>query len=264
MKRIKHIALAAVAAVIVALTAAADQFPDDHADDHIGATPATFGAPLSGNVTNFIDRDFFTFTAQGETQYTVTVTPTTLDDASVILRASDGVGGVQEAHSVGGAQAVLEYVQPAGSFPCYVDVRGFADFTTGDYTIQFQQGAVTDSDEDGLPDVWEQQQFGTLTNGPGGDVDFDMSTNGDEYLAGTDATDAGSLLELTDLAVEGAAPRITWSSAPLRRYAVSAASGLSGDNWVPIGSATGTSASTSFTETGPPGAPRAYRVGLAP
>ena len=45
-----------------------------------------------------------------------------------------------------------------------------------------------DLDADGLPDEWELQYFGSLTQGPGGDLDVDGLTNLGEYQRGTNPT----------------------------------------------------------------------------
>jgi hypothetical protein len=256
--------LAFLAAASGIQTGWADQFADDHADGPVGATPANFGGSTAGSVEIFIDRDFFSFTVQGGTQYTITATPTTLDDLTVLVRSSDGEGVAQEAHSVGAAAAVLEYVQPSGSFPCFVDVRGFADFAIGAYTIQFQQGAIVDTDLDDLPDVWEQQFFNTLANGPGGDADGDEMTNEEEYLAGTNPASASSLLVVTEVDVAGPLPQVTWSSSPLRRYHVQSNSTFPTGNWVTMGTVTGFSVSATFDDPAGSAPNRAYRVEIAP
>jgi hypothetical protein len=46
-----------------------------------------------------------------------------------------------------------------------------------------------DTDADGLPDAWEIQHFGDLSQGPRDDFDGDGATNREELSAGTDPTD---------------------------------------------------------------------------
>src|SRR5262245_31580812 len=56
--------------------------------------------------------------------------------------------------------------------------------------------AVPDADSDGLPDAWETLYFGNTSVNPGGDNDSDGVTNGNEYTAGTDPSDANSYFRL--------------------------------------------------------------------
>ena len=50
-----------------------------------------------------------------------------------------------------------------------------------------------DSDEDGLPDWWELENFENLSYGPDADPDGDGYSNLEEYLCGSDPNDANSL-----------------------------------------------------------------------
>ncbi len=53
-------------------------------------------------------------------------------------------------------------------------------------------GGGPDSDDDGLPDVWELEHFGDLDEDENGDPDSDGATNLDEYNLGSDPTDPDS------------------------------------------------------------------------
>lgn len=57
------------------------------------------------------------------------------------------------------------------------------------YVNQFE---AFDADGDGLPDAWEVQHFGTLTNLPTSDNDDDGLNNWEEYIADTQPTNAAS------------------------------------------------------------------------
>ncbi|MBM3845897.1 MAG: hypothetical protein FJ405_06385 [Verrucomicrobia bacterium] len=57
--------------------------------------------------------------------------------------------------------------------------------------------ALPDSDNDGLPDAWENAVFGNLDQGRDGDLDRDGTGNFAEYLAGTSPTDPADSLRLT-------------------------------------------------------------------
>ena len=58
------------------------------------------------------------------------------------------------------------------------------------YLVGTPAGAGTDSDSDGLPDSWENSNFGDLNQGPTDDSDGDGHDNLDEYNAGTDPMDS--------------------------------------------------------------------------
>jgi hypothetical protein len=56
---------------------------------------------------------------------------------------------------------------------------------------------LPDTDQDGLPDAWETQYFGNSTIGSGtADTDGDGMINTDEFVAGTDPTNALSVLKV--------------------------------------------------------------------
>jgi hypothetical protein len=58
-------------------------------------------------------------------------------------------------------------------------------------TLEEVQGAV-DSDGDGLPDAWETENFGNLSQTANGDPDNDGLTNAQEFANGTDPNNADS------------------------------------------------------------------------
>jgi hypothetical protein len=56
---------------------------------------------------------------------------------------------------------------------------------------------ASDTDSDGLPDAWENQQFGNLMANAAADSDGDGTTNLMEYLAGTNPNSAASVFRPT-------------------------------------------------------------------
>src|SRR5262249_35722598 len=127
----------------------------------------------------------------------------------------------------------------------------------------------TDTDGDGLPDVWEQQQVPPLDahdatgdNGPDGDPDHDGFTNLQEYIAGTNPRDPNSLLKITTIANSGRV--ITWSSVPGKNYQVYATTNVAFEVEPLSGTITAFSATTSYTNTAPGAAQQFYRVRVMP
>lgn len=85
-------------------------------------------------------------------------------------------------------------------------------------------GLWTDDDADGMPDWWERRYFGGDTVALDvDDTDHDRARNADEFVMGTDPTNAASVL-----CVEGVVPAtpstpyavVTWRSAPGRTYSL--------------------------------------------
>uniref|UniRef100_UPI0040565000 right-handed parallel beta-helix repeat-containing protein n=1 Tax=Candidatus Electronema sp. TaxID=2698783 RepID=UPI0040565000 len=58
--------------------------------------------------------------------------------------------------------------------------------------VSFTGYPLTDEDNDGLPDFWEQQYFGDLSRDGSGDFDQDGLSDLDEFYQGTDPTNADS------------------------------------------------------------------------
>src|SRR5207245_10734441 len=78
-----------------------------------------------------------------------------------------------------------------------------------------------DADHDGMDDDWEMAYFGTLARDGTGDFDGDGMTDLQEFLAGTDPTNGGSVLRVMTLtSVRGVGTAILWSAVEGRAYRV--------------------------------------------
>ena len=98
---------------------------------------------------------------------------------------------------------------------------------------------LADSDGDGLPDVWMVQYFGH-TNALASDhsralddPDGDGMLNGQEYMAGTNPTNAASYLKVEALANCGQAV-VNFAAVSNRTYIVSYTDGLEPSNWMTL------------------------------
>ena len=86
---------------------------------------------------------------------------------------------------------------------------------------QFQPAA--DADADGLTDGWELWHFGTVTQTTGtADSDTDRVDNASEQVAGTEPTNAASVLALNSPSVEFPNMVLSWPSVTGRTYAIRA------------------------------------------
>jgi hypothetical protein len=127
-------------------------------------------------------------------------------------------------------------------------------------TDSLQPGPDTDGDM--LPDAWELSYTNALPGLDGMDVnadaDGDGSSDKEEYLAGTDPTDAGSALRITATALNtGTAENdVTWASVLTRLYRLELGSDLGNPaSWSDSGLGDITPTSLSTTRTAPLGGP---------
>ncbi len=89
----------------------------------------------------------------------------------------------------------------------------------------------TDTDHDGLPDDWERFWFGDLSASADGDADGDGESNRAEFLAGTDPTQASSVLRVLASHFDGEGNAILrFPIAPSRHYRIEVSNDLSAWN----------------------------------
>ena len=127
---------------------------------------------------------------------------------------------------------------------------------------------IVDSDLNGLPDWWEQEYFGQLTGtDSSADPDDDGLSNRTEWLAGTNPTNAASVLRLAVLPVTNVnSVSLTWPSVAGKTYRLERATNLlTGFDSVLGTNLTATTPINTMTDSEVlPGDARYYRVGVEP
>lgn len=122
---------------------------------------------------------------------------------------------------------------------------------------------ASDSDNDGLPDAWEDE-FGTQKFIPdaGEDPDGDGLTNGQEYLAGTHPNSATSALRFTQIATQNGSIVIQFLASSNRTYSLLYKTSLGAAQWSKLAdiSAHATNRVVTLTNTVPGDAQRFYRL----
>ncbi len=127
---------------------------------------------------------------------------------------------------------------------------------------------IIDTDGDGLPDWWETEKFGNLTQTAAADPDADGFSNLQEFLAGTSPQIASSRLNFATYAPGGTGSHdfiLTFPSMENTIYRVQWSNNLT--TWSPLGSdLTGTGSAMQISDPSAlPAAPaRYYRIGIPP
>ncbi len=158
----------------------------------------------------------------------------------------------------------LTNVQPthAGSWRVIVRNPASPSGTRRSFTIKI----LADADLDGLPDVWERS-YGYPTNIAANafvDRDGDGMTDRDEFVAGTNPTNALSRLEILDLSQTSSSTQLTFVAAANRTYTIERLSGTFEGIWERLADvpATKTNRLVSIVDAAAPsvGPTRFYRV----
>ncbi len=135
-------------------------------------------------------------------------------------------------------------------------------------TLGFDQGDNPDTDGDGLPDSWENSNFGNLGQTGSGDADGDGLTNLQEYVFGTNPTSASSAWRPA-VVNDGSGFQVTFPTVVGRSYTLKYRDEIASGTWTSVtntgnGQAnpvTGDGTSKTVTDTGSGSATkRFYRV----
>lgn len=91
---------------------------------------------------------------------------------------------------------------------------------------------LPDTDGDNMDDDWEVAFFGTLARDGAGDLDGDGTSDAQEFRAGTDPTNLGSVLRVLTVSAAGGGPTtLQWSAVPGRHYRVQFKESLVDAGW---------------------------------
>lgn len=118
-------------------------------------------------------------------------------------------------------------------------------------------------------DEWRICFFGSLTNTlaqDNADPDGDGMPNWQEYLAGTNPTNALSALQFLNPVSAASAQNInlSWQTAPGRMYVLESSPAAGGNNWTPINTNLGDGNILQVVVTNHPGGARFYRIQIQP
>lgn len=122
-----------------------------------------------------------------------------------------------------------------------------------------------DVNSDGLPDVWQMQNFGSISDpsaAPAADPDGDGFNNLQEYQAGTNPQNAGSYLKLDSAAVVGNGLNLRFTAVAGKTYSVLWKADLSSSTWTKLADVSAQSVTGPVTVNDPNAlnAQRFYRV----
>jgi hypothetical protein len=146
-------------------------------------------------------------------------------------------------------------------FQSFADDLVSGDFNGTADVFAFRLG-LGDSDRDGMDDDWEETYFEDRSRDGSGDFDGDGHSDLEEFLAGTDPTDEGSVLRvLTLTAVFSGDTTLVWSAVAGQAYQVEAKEAVAGGTWQAItGPIVAAGDTASAVDANAVGSARYYRV----
>ncbi len=142
------------------------------------------------------------------------------------------------------------------------------DLATGDFNEQrdvfIARLGGPDSDHDGMDDDWEAAYFGTLNRDGYGDFDGDGVRDLEEFRAGTDPTNQGSVLRVISISSPSSdVVNLVWASVPGRSYQVQFKDDLNEAGWSFLPGIVVATSTTAVSQDSQPSPHRFYRVVIA-
>ena len=112
------------------------------------------------------------------------------------------MGSVSDANNATVATQTFSAINISGDVVIKVVGTGGKQFVIDTLNWTSYAGGGDDSDFDNMPDTWEQDNFGTLTNTATGDWDGDGLDNLSEYISGTQPTNDQSYLQFETISIQ--------------------------------------------------------------
>ncbi len=150
-----------------------------------------------------------------------------LANTSYVMTVKDSVGYSDAGHNAGfNTGAVDDDLSKNVSYNT-INMRNQAETQQveiyGSNTISFAlgfQATLSDWDGDGMPNAWEDAEFGNQTNAGSADNDKDGMQNWEEYIANTDPTNAADYLKLVFSSSTSTGVVIRFQTKTARKYFV--------------------------------------------
>ncbi|HEY1174174.1 MAG TPA: thrombospondin type 3 repeat-containing protein [Verrucomicrobiae bacterium] len=168
------------------------------------------------------------------------------------------------------AHSAVNYYYDAGGRLTFVNLGGGKSieyiYDSSSNLLRKTVTVFADTDTDQMNDAWEQQYFGNTSRTGALDFDNDGMSDRDEYLAGTDPTDAQSKLKTTLVKEGGGHYSVEWPTVPGKRYLLQYKDDLNSPTWTnafdPF--VANSTQSSFFDETSDGSAKRFYRLIIVP